>query len=71
VLLNSTSLSLISSPQRRHPALVDIGAVALHAGIENFADRLDHGVGQSHMKIAAAAFELDMESGYHHHLGVG
>src|SRR5690606_13632455 len=53
--------------QRLGPALVLIGDIRLETGVEHFADRLDHRVGHSHVQVAAAAVQFDVERGYHHH----
>src|SRR5690606_19198097 len=53
--------------QRLGPALVLITDVGLEAGVEHFADRLEHRVRQGHVQVAAAAVQLDVEGGDHHH----
>ena len=51
------------------PAAVAVDAVALHAGIQQGAHRLDHRVRQGQVNFTAAAIELDVEARHHHGLG--
>src|SRR5690606_29933141 len=57
--------------QGRVPALVAVDAVALDAGVEQLADRLEHGIGQGHVDLAAAAVQLHVEAADHHVLARG
>src|SRR6187399_3283316 len=49
------------------PALILFGAVALHAGVEHLAQRLDHRIRHDHVQRSAAAVEVDLERAHHHH----
>src|SRR5690606_14980938 len=49
--------------ERLHPALVVLHPVAGHAGIEQLAQRLDHGVRHGDMDVPSATVELDVETG--------
>ena len=55
--------------ERGQPALVLLGAVGLHAGVEHFAQRFDHRVRQHDVQHAAAAVEFDLERAHHHDFG--
>src|SRR5690606_4061671 len=48
------------------PALVAVDAVALDAGIQQLADRLEHRIGQGDVDLAATAFQLHVEAADHH-----
>src|SRR5690606_28577142 len=48
------------------PAFVAVVAVALDAGIEQFADRFQHRIRQGDVDVAATAIQLDVEAGDHH-----
>ncbi len=48
------------------PALVVLDAIAGHAGVERFTQRLDHCVGHGHVHVAAAALELHVEARHDH-----
>src|SRR5690606_4415954 len=52
--------------QRAHPALVVLDTVAGDAGIEQLAQRFDHGVRHGDVNVAAAAIELHVKAGDHH-----
>src|SRR5262245_25404718 len=49
----------------REPAVVLFGAVALHARVEDFAQRLDHCVRHDDVQRTAAAVEVDLERTHH------
>src|SRR5690606_21535458 len=50
---------------RPGPAFVAFDAVALQAGVELFADRLEHRVGDRDVELAATALEFDVEAADH------
>lgn len=55
--------------QRLAPAHVGVALVALHAGVQQLADGLQHRVGHGHVEVTATAIQLDMERADHDHLG--
>src|SRR5690606_8246771 len=50
------------------PAFVHIVHITLHTGIKHFPDRLDHGIGNGHVHIAATPVQLYVEGTDYHHL---
>ncbi|KAG1255488.1 hypothetical protein G6F68_010336 [Rhizopus microsporus] len=48
------------------PALVAVVAVALDARVEQFADRLQHRVGQGDVDVAAATVQFHVQAAHHH-----
>src|SRR6266702_2621277 len=55
--------------QADHPTLVLLDAVAGDTGIENLAQRLDHGVGHRHVQVAATPIDFDVVTGDDDDLG--
>src|SRR3546814_36159 len=53
--------------QRLDPTLILVTDVRLEAGIQHFADRLDHRIRHGHVQIAATTVQFDVEGGNHHH----